>query len=288
MHRDTSRENRRAIESIGRGEPVFDSALEPTDVDLLARAEALEAAESYDWAFETFASVARAPAGSEGLVRCAIRSGRIDEAEQLLRKTGSPGSLARLLDSVGRLDEARAVLNEALQRTPYDRDLLLLSAELSGLRGDPQAMSQTAELLLARDAADSEARALLAESRLRAGAFAEAARIASAVLASRPETARALRVHAVAHAELGNRNLARESFEKLLARDPEDWVQLNNLARLELSSGNAERAAELFERAVDRNSRNLEGYQGLEESALQTGDGVRLTRARSMIQFLSR
>jgi spermidine synthase len=288
MHRDTSRENRRAIDGIGRGESLFDFRLQPTDDDLVARAEALERAESFHWAFETFAKVAQVPRAAEGLVRCAIRSGRVDEAEDLLRGTGTPALLAHLYQSVGRLDEATAVLSEALERRPYDRELLLLSAEVSGSRGDPTAMSEITELLLDRDPGDSQAGALLAESRLRAGAFGEAVRIASAVLAQSPETIPALRIHAVAHAELGNRNLARESFERLLARDPEDWVQLNNLARLELSSGNAERAAELFERAVDRNSRNLEGYRGLEESALQTGDGVRLARARSMIRFLSR
>jgi spermidine synthase len=288
MHRDTSRENRRAIEGIGLGEPLLDFELRLTDEDLVARAEALENAESFHWAFETFAKAVHAPRAAEGLARCAIRSGRVAEAEDLLRKSGTPRSLAYLFQSAGRLDEASAVLNQALQKTPDDPELLLLSADLSGLRGDPEAMSRIAELLLARDPADSEARAFLAESRLRAGALAEAARIASAVLAQSPESLRALKVHAVAHAELGNRNLARESFERLLEQDPEDWLQLNNLARLELSSGNAERAAALFERAVDRNSRNLEGYRGLEESALQTGNPIQLARARSMIQFLSR
>jgi hypothetical protein len=52
-----------------------------------------------------------------------------------------------------------------------------------------------------------------------------------------PESTRALQVHAIAHAELGNRNLARESLEKLLSKNPEDWVQLGNLGRLEMAAG---------------------------------------------------
>ena len=94
-------------------------------------------------------------------------------------------------------------------------------------------------------------------------------------------------MHAIANAELANVNLARDSFERLLRIDPEDWIQLNNLARLELSTGNSERAAELFERAVDLNPRNVAGYRGLSEAAEQSRDRVRLERARSMLSFLN-
>lgn len=149
-------------------------------------------------------------------------------------------------------------------------------------------MAAFAERLLASDRTSGEAASLLAEVRLRQGDLEGAARESAAILARHPDQARALQVHAVSHAELGNENLARESFEKILARAPEDWVQLNNLGMLELSSGNEGRAAEMFERAVDANPRNLEGYRGLEKSALAIGDVVRLERARAMIQFLSK
>jgi tetratricopeptide (TPR) repeat protein len=145
-----------------------------------------------------------------------------------------------------------------------------------------------AERLLALDRASGEAASLLAEVRLRQGDLEGAARESAAILARHPDHTRALQVHAVSHAEIGNRNLARESFEKLLARNAEDWGSWNNLARLELSSGNTERAAELFERAVDLNSRNLEGYRGLEQAAEAARDTARLERARAMIRFLSK
>jgi Flp pilus assembly protein TadD len=142
--------------------------------------------------------------------------------------------------------------------------------------------------MLARDSGDVEGAALLAEARLREGDLDRASRESASILALHPRETRALQVHAIAHAELGNRNVARESFEKLLEINPEDWIQLNNLGKLELASGNSERAAELFERAVDLNSRNLEGYRGLDEAAGKIEDKTRLERARSMGRFLSR
>jgi spermidine synthase len=263
LHEDTSRENRRAIESIGIGERLLDAGPEPSVEDLAARAAALERAESFDWAFETF-------------------------AESILTKAGDLLSLALLYRRMGRFDEALAVLGDVVAKEPDSREALLLGAEVSGDRGDLPAMARFAELRLERDPSDAVAAALLAEVRLREGDFQRASRESASILARQPDEARALQVHAIAHAELGNRNLARQSFEKLLEHDPEDWIQLNNLGKLELNAGNLERAAEHFERACDLNSRNLEGYRGLEEAAGKTGDWTRLERARSMIRFLSK
>jgi spermidine synthase len=292
LHQDTSRENRRAIESIGIGETVLDAAIDPSPEDLLARAEALERAESFEWAFEVYLEAVekepRLPAALEGFVRCAIRAGRAHEAERVLRTITESVSLGRLYRRLARFDDALEAVSDALEVDPGRREALLLGAEVSGDRGDTAAMARYAELMLARDPLDAEAAALLAEVRLREGDLDRAFRESASILARHPGEVRALQVHAVAHAELGNRNLARESFEKLLEIEPEDGIQLGNLGKLELAAGNSERAAELFERAVDLNSRNLEGYRGLEEAAESIGDATRLERARSMVQFLSK
>jgi spermidine synthase len=289
LHRDTSRENRRAIESIGIGTAAIDFPAALTPAELVARAKALEAAESYHWAFETFLLAVTQdptiPGATEGLVRTAIRAGRGEEAERELKEVDAPEAALALGDlyrRLGRFDEAMALVYAA------SRESLLLGADVSADRGDTAAMARYAELLLARDPLDFEAAAILAEVRLREGDLPAAARESAAILAQRPSERRALQVHAVAHAEMGNENLARESFEKILASAPEDWIQLNNLGKLELASGNAGKAAELFERAVDVNSRNLEGYRGLFEAAQKTGDGIRLKRAESMVRFLTR
>ncbi len=299
LHEDTSRENRRAIEAIGIGERVLDAALDPSPEDLVARAEALERAESHGWSFETFVEAfekdPRRKRANDGLVRSSLRAGRADAAEETLRKTAATSgaveplvSLGLLYRRLGRFEEALDALGKALEVEPRTREPLLLGAEVSGDRGDMEAMARFAELMLARDPMDAEAAALLAEVQLRDGDLERAARESASILAHHPGETRALQVHAIAHAELGNRNLARESFEKLLASDPEDWIQLGNLGRLELAAGNPGRAADLFERAVDVSSRNLEGYRGLEEAAGRIGDATRLERAQSMIRFLSR
>jgi spermidine synthase len=292
LHKDTSRENRRAIESIGIGETVLDAAIDPSPEDLLARGEALERAESFEWAFEIYLEAVekepRLPAALESLVRCAIRAGRAHEAERMLRTMTERVSLGRLYRHLARFDEALEAVSDALEVDPGRREALILGAEVSGDRGDTAAMARFAELMLARDPLDAESAALLAEVRLREGDLERASRESASILARHPDEARALQVHAVAHAELGNRNLARESFEKLLEIEPEDWIQLGNLGKLELAAGNSERAAELFERAVDLNSRNLQGYRGLEEAAGKIGDATRLERAQSMVRFLSK
>jgi tetratricopeptide (TPR) repeat protein len=297
LHRDTSRENRRTLERIGVGDDVLER-VEASPADLPARGEALERAESFEWAFETFVeAVEREPRSQEaldGLVRTALRAGGSDAAETILMRMASESdaiepvlSLALLYRRLGRFDDALGPLGRALELAPLNREALLLAAEVSGDRGDAAAMARYAGLLLQQDSLDGEAGALLAEARLRGGDLEGAARESASILARHADQVRALQVHAVAHAELGNRNLARESFEKLLAIEPEAWIQLNNLGRLELDSGNGARAAELFERAVDLSSRNLEGYRGLEEASAKIGDATRFERAQSMMRFLS-
>jgi spermidine synthase len=292
LHEDTSRENRKAIESIGIGERLLDAGAEPSAEAFAARAAALERAESFEWAFEVYAEAVekgpRRTAVLEGLVRSAIRAGRAREAESILKRASDLLSLALLHRRMGRFDDALAALGDALEENPESREALLLGAEVSGDRGDAPAMARFAELLLERDPSDSAAAALRAEARLREGDLEGAARESASILAREPGEVRALQVHAIAHAELGNRNLARESFEKLLEIEPEDWIQLNNLGKLEIAAGNAERAAELFERACDLNSRNIEGYRRLEQAAGKIRDATRLERARSMVRFLTK
>ncbi len=298
LHQDTSRTNRQAIAAIGIGERVLDAALALYPDDSLARALALEQAESFEWALELLEEAVERDSRREivdALVRCALRTRRVEAAERVLQKIASGADssnallgLGALYRGLGRLDEAMGIAEEGTLLLPGNRGFPLLGAEVSADRGDPAGMSRFADVLLSVDPSDAVGAALLAEARLRAGDLDRAAREAASILAVHPGETRALQVHAVAHAELGNRNLARESFEKLLEMEPEDWIQLGNLGKLELAAGNPGRAAELFERSVDLNPRNLEGYRGLEDSAERIGDVVRLERARAMIRFLTK
>jgi spermidine synthase len=297
LHSETSRANRRALEALGGDRALLETG-EPSAEDLLARASILERAESFEWAFETYGRAVENDPGLleawEGFIRAAIASGRADQAEARLRSMAEASdrlepllALGGLYRKIGKLDDAVRAIDFVLTREPSRREALELAAEVSGDRGESHVMADLARRMLALDSDDAEAAALLAESSLREGRFDRAARESAAILARSPVEPRALQVHAIASAEMGNVNLARESFERLLRIVPEDWIQLNNLGRLELSSGRAERAAELFEKAVDLNSRNLAAYEGLAEAAQRSGDRIRLERARSMLQFLN-
>jgi spermidine synthase len=296
LHADTSRENRRILEALGKAQALLKTA-EPSARDLLARAESLERAESFEWAFEMYERAFETDPGLveawQGFSRAAITSGRADLAEERLRSMAETTgrveplvALGNLYRSLGKLDDAVLALDGVLSREPDRRDALELAAEVAGDRGENEIMADFARRMLALDPEDAVAASLFAESSLRAGRFDVAARESAAILARSPQEPRALQVHAIANAELRNANLARDSFERLLRIEREDWVQLNNLGKLELSSGNFERAAELFENAVDLNPRNLAGYQGLAEAAQRAGDERGLERARSMLQFL--
>jgi spermidine synthase len=300
LNADTSRENRAALQSVG-GDlgMVLPAVPDPTIDDLLCRGRMLERAESFEWAYDTFASALERDLLSqpavEGLVKNGLASGRADAAETLLRELARGGSrvepllgLGLLYRSLGRLDEAVLAVSGALSLDPECREALILAIQIAGDRGETEAMANFARRQLAIDPVDAEAAALLAEASLREGDLELASARSAAILARRPAEPIALQVHAIAEAELGRVELARASFEKLIDLEPEGYIQLNNLGRLELDAGNAERAADLFERAVDASPRNLPGYQGLEQAAARAHDQRRLERARSMVRFLQK
>lgn len=298
LHADTSRENRLALQAVG-GDfgMVLPDVPRPTTDELVSRGQMLERAESFEWAFDTFTDALerdpRSYRAAQGLVRNGLASGRAEAAETRLRGLARGGSrvvpllgLGLLYRNLGRFDDAVVAIGGALSLEPDRREALILAVQVTGDRGETEAMANFARRELAIDPLDAEAAALLAESSLREGKVELAAERSAAILARRPGEPLALQVQAIARAALGHTDLARASFEKLIRLEPEGFIQLNNLGRLELDAGNDERAAELFERAVDESSRNLVGYQGLERAALRTGDRRRLERARSMLRFL--
>ncbi len=283
MHRETGLANRRAILALSGARPEGD------DEALRRRGAMLQAAESFEWAFELYSQ----SNDYDGMVRTAIALGDPGRAERALTPLTSGSDAARaqaalglLYRNAGALDHAVESLSVALQLEPDNRDTLLLAAEVAGAREEPQIMAAIARQILRVDPLDAEAAALLAEVSLRTGDSVLAASQARAILAQRPDATRALQVLAIADTTAGNRGAARRGFERLLELEPDAFIHLNNYARLELEAGNLERALELFERAVDLNPRNVVGYKGLAQSADLAGDNTRLERAQSMLDFL--
>ena len=128
-----------------------------------------------------------------------------------------------------------------------------------------------------------KAAAWLAELSARRGRAEEAAERSAAILATRPETERALRVRAVALAELGRTTEAREVFSNLVAQSPGPAFHWANFGAFELASGRPSEAVRLYREAVDRDPTDLNLYRGLLEAAARAGDEEQVRRAREVL-----
>jgi len=301
IHANTSRENRQAILRAAGEKPLPEpyAALRasPTGELSASRALMLEKSESFEWAVETYLEALsltpRLLAASEGLVRAAIAIGQAPLAEkELLRLAEGQApiearmALGLLYNNVDRSPEALVQLREAAKGDRKNPRALLLSAEILGDLGQTDAMEAVARQALALTPDDPEALSYVAQASLRREHFPRALEQAQAILDRHPESMRALEVAAIARAQTGDRVGARRAFQALVGAEPDAWVHLNNFALFELQGNDFEAAAELYERAVDVNPRNVAGYEGLLQAARLLRDKKRIERAEAMLAFL--
>ncbi len=304
MHADTGQSNRNAIlEAASTAVPpdtIRRLLSAPDAEDVLSRARMLEQAESFQWAFETFTVAARlAPErleAHEGMVRTALAIEQPLAAEEVLRSFSPAASepfsvaasigLGLLYRNLGRYDEALQELDRALRADRRNFRALLLAAEVEGEIGRIDMMENLARMVLEHEYDHPEAGALLAEAAMRREELELALSRALHVLERHPEQTRALQVAAISYAQTGKIEEARSRFGRLIELEPDAWRHYNNFARLEMASDRFPAAAELYEKAVDLNPRNVEGYVGLREAARIAGDSKRLERAESMLKVL--
>ena len=142
--------------------------------------------------------------------------------------------------------------------------------------------------MLRFDPRDAEAAAWLAELSVRRGRLEEAAARSAAILAARPATERALLVRAVALAELGRTDQAREAFADLVGKAPGPAFHWANFAAFEAAAGQFAEAVRLYREAVDRDPTNLGAYRGLLGAAVRAGDAEQARRAREVLGTTSR
>jgi Flp pilus assembly protein TadD len=157
---------------------------------------------------------------------------------------------------------------------------------MAGEIGRLDLMEELARGAMAIRPDEGESEALVAEASLRKGELEIALSRAQATLERHPGETRALQVVAIARAQMGDRSAARSAFHKLTELEPDAWLHFNNLAQLEMESNNFKVAAALFERSVDINPKNVQGYIGLRDAARITGDTKQLERASSMLKVL--
>ena len=305
VHAATAFQNRRALERLASEPPFgpFGPAPSPDAGRLAGRAAGLLSAQNPDWALELARQALELdPAersATAALVRAALASGRGEEGAEALRAALEDRSggerdragahrFARPAPAAGapaRPDEAAAVLEGGPAELAEDREALLLSAEVQVERG-------AGDSGLRRSAGAGGARkrpagcgggglARRAEHAPRQGGGSR--RTVRRHPGGRPETERALRVRAVALAELGRAEEAREAFSALVARSPGPAFHWANFGAFELASGRPAEAVRLYREAVDRDPTDLNLYRGLLEAAVRAGDEEQVRRAREVL-----
>ncbi|MFO7788071.1 MAG: tetratricopeptide repeat protein [Halospina sp.] len=186
-----------------------------------------------------------ASSGNEGRARGLVRQGRqrYDQHEGLALLE------AQLQFEADRVSDARDILRKVKTQHPGSPRPFLLEADHMASQGDH---SQAADLYqLARDKSDSpqtvvrQVRALREAERER-----RAIEVLEAATGKFPQSSRLYLDLAVLQQRTGNREAAREAYERTLELAPDNAVALNNLAWL-LREDEPERALELAEKAYD-------------------------------------
>jgi tetratricopeptide (TPR) repeat protein len=195
---------------------------------------------------------------------------RADEALALLPDDPADGVMTRarvqLLASAGRHDEAGALMQQALEGSPDDTELLLLAADLADVRG----RSGQAALLLRRALGkDPENIALWARLATSGRGFndspmaREAADRALALSEGKPPPMRAMALNAHAHvlSDAGDVESAEARYREALELMPGFVPALTGLGHLLMQRGKVAEATALFEQV--RASAPLQGWSQL-------------------------
>jgi tetratricopeptide (TPR) repeat protein len=252
----------RALEALGRAATLTEDLAERVEAHLLAagiaeRTGALEAALDH-----TREALSRTPSHPGALARAAsllTRLGRLDDAvatyERAVEAAPGDAERARLLyelawlarDTLKDLHLARAYVERSISLHATQEALRLAAglAELDGRQRDLEAL-----LGQLGDLGDRQARLGQARVRLALGRHAEAAEAAELVAAAYPKEALAILVDA-RHA-LGQTDLLRAALERLVGVGGDAAARVR-LARLCAADGELDRARELLDDVLARN-----------------------------------
>jgi spermidine synthase len=245
---------------------------------------------AYDAASRALALDPTDPTTLDALVRAATRLRRQSAALALVEaaRAQAPDSLEPLL-AVARMREAtgdrQGAIDAAAKATAQFPDAFAgweLLATLAAERRDQHELSRVIEASRAQFPDRWEVRYFAAMLHLIRDEYAEAARLGEEVLKERASDPRTLAMIGAAYAHLGIRARARDAFEACIQADPADAGSYVQLARLELDSRNARRAAELYSEALVLNPRLAAAVQGLAEALTQMGRADRAAELRTL------
>ncbi len=245
---------------------------------------------AYDAAARALAIDPTDPTTLDALVRAATRLRRQSAALAILEaaRLQAPDSLEPLL-AVARMRAAtgdrQGAIDAAAKATLQFPDAFAgweLLATLAAERRDQQELARVIESIKAQFPDRWEVRYFTALLHLIRDEYAEAARLGEEVLKERSSDPRTLALIGTAYARLGIRARARDAFEMCIQADPADPGSYVQLARLELDSRNAGRAAELYSEALVLNPRLAAAVQGLAEALTQMGRADRAAELRTL------
>jgi spermidine synthase len=224
----------------------------------------------------------------DGLARAAARAGRIEAAEELLRRVASASrsvpatiELSRVLAARGQSDDATDTARSAVLMDPTNSAALEQLAWMYADRGDVDALTQLARVadqLPAHRAVGLYARASMAHLR---GDLEHAAQ-AGEELVHLARNANALNLLGSIRAARGEYDAARQALEESLALVPADAVVRTNLGEIELRSGNPTAAAERFSEALFVRPAFAPALDGLARAFEQLGEHRRASSIRAL------
>lgn len=197
-----------------------------------------------------------------------------------------PHLLAALLQKEGRLDEAAAAWDRALEMEPGDVPALIHRGEILILQGKPEEAVPFLKKALERDPKSTAAKAQLGQAALARRDFPEAVKHLEAALAENPEANRLHHPLAMAYRGLDDRAKAEEHLAKAGAvgvrpADPlVDGLQERRTGervhlirgRVAYRAGRPAEALAEFRKAVEARPESVEGRINLGSALVLTGD----------------
>ncbi len=255
-----------------------DAFARATDVDWAARGQMEMKAQAFQSAYTSFLRAAvlnpRNQAALSGLSDAAGGAGRLDEERAWLQKTAEGErdnaavriELSRVLAVAGDAPGAVNAASEALRLAPDEPRAAEQLASVYADAGDGQRLAPLADAMVARFPDRVEPEYYRATALYLAGRTADAIAAARHVVSRAPGHARALALLGTSCAAAGDRDCAREAFERAVQANPRDPVGYVNAGVFNLQAANAGMAASYFASALTIDPTSKAARDGLTQA----------------------
>jgi spermidine synthase len=269
---------RRLLDRTHAPAPVAAAWADAGTIQLRQRAEMMLKANAYETAYQDYVSAlaldAMDPDAPDGLARAAVAAHREPDAVTQLesavrshpRAVRVRIALSKLHAATGSLDRALAAAKDACTIEPIENAALEQLASLYSDVGDPVGLDGVAEALRRFFPHSRGASYYTAASQFLHEDRAAAERSVQLAIAADSGFAPAHNLAGAIQASQGNAEQARAAFRTALRLDPRDPVTYTNLARLELSVGQATASAGLFAEALSLDPSSSSARRGLADA----------------------